>query len=53
MINNDPSKLIRSIIKNMYRVFMSRNQGSISGQVIAKTQKWYLMPRCLTLSIIR
>ncbi len=27
--------------------------GSISGRVIPKTQKWYLMPPCLTLSIIR
>ena len=27
--------------------------GSIPGQVITKTQKWYLMPLCLTLSIIR
>ena len=27
--------------------------GSIPGRVIPKTQKWYLMPPCLTLSIIR
>ena len=27
--------------------------GSILGRVIPKTQKWYLMPPCLTLSIIR
>ena len=29
------------------------NQGSIPGRVILKTQKMYLMPPCLTLSIIR
>ena len=29
------------------------DRGSIPGQVIPKTQKWYLMPPCLTLSIIR
>ena len=28
------------------------DQGSIPGQVIPKTQKWYLMPPCLTLNII-
>ena len=27
--------------------------GSIPGRVIPNTQKWYLMPLCLTLSIIR
>ena len=27
--------------------------GSIPGRVIPKTQKWYLMPPCLTLSIIK
>ena len=27
--------------------------GSIPRRVIPKTQKWYLMPPCLTLSIIR
>ena len=37
----------------MGRVFTNGlgDQGSISGQVILK--KWYLMPPCLTLSIIR
>ena len=29
------------------------DQGSIPSRVIPKTQKWYLMPSCLTLSIIR
>ena len=29
------------------------NRGSISGWVIPKTQKWYLMPPCLALSIMR
>ena len=29
------------------------NRGSILGRVIPKTQKWYLMPPCLTLSIIK
>ena len=31
----------------------SGDLGSIPGRVIPKTQKWYLMPPCLTLSIIR
>ena len=36
-------------------VFANRpgDLGSIPGRVIPKTQKWYLMPPCLTLSIIR
>ena len=29
------------------------DQGSILGRVIPKTQKWYLMPPCLTLSTLR
>ena len=29
------------------------DRDSILGGVIPKTQKWYLMPLCLTLSIIR
>ena len=29
------------------------DQGSIPGRVIPKTQKWYLMLPCLTLTIIR
>ena len=29
------------------------DQGSIPGRVMPKTQKWYLMPPCITLSIIR
>ena len=29
------------------------NRGSILGRIISKTLKWYLMPPCLTLSIIR
>ena len=29
------------------------DQGSVPGRVIPKTQKWYLMPPCLTLSFIR
>ena len=35
------------------RVFDPRYRGSISGRVIPKTQKWYLMPPCLTINIIR
>ena len=31
----------------------SEDLGSIPGRVIPKTQKWYLMPPCLTFSIIR
>ena len=39
----------------MVRVFAngSGDLGSIPGRVIAKTQNWYLMPPCLTLSILR
>ena len=39
----------------MSRVFTNGqgDWGSIPGRVIPKTQKWYLMPPCLTLSIIR
>ena len=39
----------------MSRVFTSGpgDRGSIPGQVIPKTQKWYLMPPCFTLSIIK
>ena len=39
----------------MVRMFPrgSGEQGSIPNQVISKTQKWYLIPPCLTRSIIR
>ena len=39
----------------MSRVFASSpgDRVSIPGRVIPKTQKWYLMSPCLTLSIIR
>ena len=39
----------------MLRVFANGlgDLGLIPGRVIPKTQKWYLMPPCLTLSIIR
>ena len=39
----------------MYIVFANGpgDLGSIPGPVIPKTPKWYLMPPCLTLSIIR
>ena len=39
----------------MVRVFADGpvDGGSIPGRFIPKTQKWYLMPPCLTLSIIR
>ena len=39
----------------MSRVFANnqRDWDSIPGRGIPKTQKWYLMPPCLTLSIIR
>ena len=38
-----------------WRVFINgpEDQGSITGRVVPKTQKWYLMPPCLILSIIR
>ena len=39
----------------MSRVFTNGDGdlGSVPGQVIPKTQKWYLMPPCLALSTIR
>ena len=39
----------------MSRVYANgpRDRGSIAGRVIPKTKKWYLMPPCLTLNIIR
>ena len=39
----------------MVRVFANGpgDLGSIPGRVILKTQKWYLMLTCLTLSIVR
>ena len=39
----------------MSRVFTNGpgDRSSIPGRIIAKTQKWYLMPPCLTFSIIR
>ncbi len=39
----------------MSRVFANgpRDRSSIPGPVISKTPKWYLMPPCLTFSIIR
>ena len=39
----------------MIRVFANGpgDLGSIPGRVMPKTQKWYLMPPCLTLSMIR
>ena len=39
----------------MVRVFANGlgDLGSVSGRVIPKLKKWYLMPPCLTLSIIR
>ena len=45
----------RESIGLMNRVFANGpgDQGPILGQVIPKTQKWYLMPPCLTLSMIR
>ena len=44
-----------TIIGRVGRVFVNGpgNLGSISGLVIPKTLKWYLMPPCLTLRNIR
>ena len=39
-------------ISIMVRVFAG-DRGSIAGWVIPKIQKWYLMPPCITLGIIR
>ncbi len=42
------------LVGMMVRVFANGpgGQGSIPGRVIQMTQIWYLMPPCLTLSII-
>ena len=47
--------LLIIIIGLMIRVFANgpEDQGSITGRVIPKTQKLFLMPPFLTLSIIR
>ena len=44
-----------SLLWLMSRVFTNGpgDLGSILGRLIPKTQKWYLIPPCLTLSIIR
>ena len=54
-ITNQAKKTSQIDIGIMVRVFANGqgNLGSIPGRVIPKTQKWYLMPPCLTLSIIR
>ena len=43
------------LISQVVRMFANSpvDRGSIPGRAIPKTQKWYLMPPCLTLSIIR
>ena len=43
------------LIGIMVRVFATcpDDLGSISGRVIQKIQKWFLMPPCETLSIVR
>ena len=47
--------IINRAVGLMNRVFANGTgvRGSIPGRVISKTQKWFLMPPCLTLSIIR
>ena len=42
-------------IGKMVRVFANSpgERDSIPGRVIPKTQKWYLIPSCLTLGILR
>ena len=46
---------VRRDIGIMVRVFVNgpEDRGSIPGRVIPKTKKWYLMPPCLTLSIMK
>ena len=48
------SYVFNRLIGQMGRVFANGpgDQGSISGRVIPKTLKWYLIPTCLPLSII-
>ena len=46
------NKILKEVIENYQRGHL-RDQGSIPGWVIPKTQKRYLMPPCLTLSITR
>ena len=46
---------VNQAIGLMSRVFANGlgDRGSLLGRVIPKTSKWYMMPFCLTLSIIR
>ena len=41
------------LFKNDYFAYGPGDLGPIPGRVIPKTLKWYLMPPCLTLSIIK
>ena len=54
-LNVNSKTLEHRAIGLMSRVFANDlgNRGSILGQVIPKTQKWYLMPLCLALNTIR
>ena len=50
---NDCENILRKIISGTCYCVFTRDRGSITCRVIPKTQKWYLIPPCLTLSIIR
>ena len=55
LANSLPTRPISRLIRLAVRVF-AKGPGdwdSVPDRVISKTQKWYLMPPCLTLSIIR
>ena len=49
------SKWFQVFIGLLSRVYSNgrEDQGLIPGRLLPKTQKWYLMPLCLTLSILR
>ena len=52
---NTQNKLIYNLflLKSVGHWLNTGDPGSIPGRVIPKYQKWYLMPACLALSIIR
>ena len=52
MVLKDVNLIERRTTEKWQNVF-ANSSGSILGRVIPKTQKWYLIPSCLTLSIIR
>ena len=54
LVVKEYTMIIYRAIGLMSKVFTNGpgDRGSLPGRVISKTQKWYLMPPCLTFSII-